>query len=111
MAQVGRDAWLDVGIQGYKNFISALLDITDNTVGGVITPPDSVVRYDDDDPYLVVAADKGTATFADIASQLAISRGFWLGDAFAANEGFINRLLGLELILTSLPPLRKSANA
>jgi NAD-specific glutamate dehydrogenase len=65
-------------------FISGLLDLTDNRVGGDIVPPADVVRHDGDDPYLVVAADKGTATFSDIANGVAQSYGFWLDDAFAS---------------------------
>ncbi|MEH6525457.1 MAG: NAD-glutamate dehydrogenase [Sneathiella sp.] len=72
------------GIACYKIFISGLLDVTDNYVGGAVVPPENVVRHDADDPYLVVAADKGTATFSDIANEVAISYGFWLGDAFAS---------------------------
>lgn len=72
------------GISCYKIFISGLLDLTDNLVGGAVVPPKRVVRHDGDDPYLVVAADKGTATFSDIANEVAISYGFWLGDAFAS---------------------------
>ena len=72
------------GIACYKMFISGLLDVTDNLVGGAVVPPKDVVRHDGDDPYLVVAADKGTATFSDIANAVAISYGFWLGDAFAS---------------------------
>jgi len=72
------------GIACYKIFISGLLDVTDNLVAGALVPPTRVVRHDGDDPYLVVAADKGTATFSDIANEVAISYGFWLGDAFAS---------------------------
>ncbi|MBE7636231.1 NAD-glutamate dehydrogenase [Sneathiella sp. P13V-1] len=72
------------GIACYKIFISGLLDVTDNLVGGHVVAPSRVIRHDDDDPYLVVAADKGTATFSDIANEVAISYGFWLGDAFAS---------------------------
>jgi len=79
-----REAFQAEGIECYKTFISGLLDLTDNLVGGKVVPPQSVVRHDDDDPYLVVAADKGTATFSDIANEVAISYGFWLGDAFAS---------------------------
>jgi len=79
-----RDAWLQEGIACYKIFISGLLDVTDNLVGDGVVPPADVVRYDEDDPYLVVAADKGTATFSDIANEVAESYGFWLGDAFAS---------------------------
>jgi glutamate dehydrogenase len=79
-----RDAWLAEGIASYKTFISGLLDITDNLVGGEVVPPPDVVRHDGDDTYLVVAADKGTASFSDIANEVANSYGFWLGDAFAS---------------------------
>src|SRR5690606_34829300 len=68
----------------YRQFISALLDVTDNLVDGAVVPPERVVRYDADDPYLVVAADKGTATFSDLANEVAHSYNFWLGDAFAS---------------------------
>ncbi|MEV6013381.1 NAD-glutamate dehydrogenase [Streptomyces sp. NPDC051976] len=81
---VDRDAWLAEGIASYKTFISGLLDITDNLVGGEVVPPANVVRHDEDDTYLVVAADKGTASFSDIANEVAVSYGFWLGDAFAS---------------------------
>jgi glutamate dehydrogenase len=79
-----RDAWLAEGIASYKTFISGLLDITDNLVSGAVVPPKDVVRHDEDDTYLVVAADKGTASFSDIANEVAVSYGFWLGDAFAS---------------------------
>ncbi|SEN58798.1 NAD-glutamate dehydrogenase [Actinacidiphila rubida] len=79
-----RDAWLAEGIASYKTFISGLLDITDNLVAGEVVPPKDVVRHDEDDTYLVVAADKGTASFSDIANEVAVSYGFWLGDAFAS---------------------------
>ena len=72
------------GVAAYRIFISALLDITDNIKDGKIVPPPRVVRHDGDDPYLVVAADKGTATFSDIANEIAMRHGFWLGDAFAS---------------------------
>ena len=68
----------------YDEFVSALLDVTDDLVDGVAVPPEGVVRHDGDDPYLVVAADKGTAAFSDRANALATGRGFWLGDAFAS---------------------------
>ena len=81
----------------YRIFISTLLDLTDNIVAGNVVPPPSLVRYDGDDPYLVVAADKGTADFSDIANALAIERGFWLGDAFAAGgaDGYDHKRLGI----------------
>lgn len=80
----GRDAMQQEGVECYKIFISALLDITDNWVSGKIVPPIEVVRKDGDDPYLVVAADKGTATFSDIANQVSQQYKFWLDDAFAS---------------------------
>ncbi|MBA8779926.1 NAD-glutamate dehydrogenase, partial [Staphylococcus schleiferi subsp. coagulans] len=79
-----RDAIFANGVACYKLFIQGLLDITDNIVNNKIVPPVDVVRHDMDDPYLVVAADKGTATFSDIANGLAIAHGFWMGDAFAS---------------------------
>ncbi len=80
----GRDAVQAEAIRCYKIYIASLLDLTDNIVKGKVVPPENVVRYDEDDPYLVVAADKGTATFSDIANQVAADYGFWLGDAFAS---------------------------
>jgi glutamate dehydrogenase len=68
----------------YRAFISGLLDVTDNQVDGLVVPPERVVRYDGDDTYLVVAADKGTATFSDLANEISAEYGFWLGDAFAS---------------------------
>src|SRR5207248_1977943 len=68
----------------YRTLVRGLLDLTDTLAAGEIVPPSEVVRYDDDDPYLVVAADKGTATFSDIANALAQEYGFWLDDAFAS---------------------------
>jgi glutamate dehydrogenase len=79
-----REAFLAEGVASYKQFISGLLDITDNLSGGEVVPATDVVRHDGDDTYLVVAADKGTATFSDIANEVAASYGFWLGDAFAS---------------------------
>ncbi|WP_019435196.1 NAD-glutamate dehydrogenase [Streptomyces sp. AA0539] len=92
-----RDAWLAEGIACYKTFISGLLDITDNLVDGRVTPPRDVVRHDGDDTYLVVAADKGTATFSDIANEVAQSYGFWLGDAFASggSAGYDHKGMGI----------------
>ncbi len=75
---------MEEGIACYKLYLQGLLDLTDNIVKGKITPPKQVVRHDDDDPYLVVAADKGTATFSDIANGVSEAYGFWLGDAFAS---------------------------
>ncbi|MEM6603289.1 MAG: NAD-glutamate dehydrogenase, partial [Pseudomonadota bacterium] len=94
---VGRDVWMAEGVAAYKIFISALLDVTDNIVKGDIFPPKKVVCYDDDDPYLVVAADKGTATFSDIANDLAIAHDFWLRDAFASggSVGYDHKKMGI----------------
>ena len=79
-----RDALLKEGIACYQIFLRGLLDITDNLVGGKVKAPPNVVRHDDDDPYLVVAADKGTASFSDYANAVSHEYGFWLGDAFAS---------------------------
>ncbi|WKX70670.1 NAD-glutamate dehydrogenase [Streptomyces sp. XD-27] len=94
---VDRDAWLAEGVACYKTFISGLLDITDNMVGGQVVPPKDVVRHDGDDTYLVVAADKGTATFSDIANEVAQAYGFWLGDAFASggSAGYDHKGMGI----------------
>ncbi|MGW3122333.1 NAD-glutamate dehydrogenase [Streptomyces sp. NPDC001107] len=94
---VDRDAWLAEGIASYKTFISALLDITDNMVAGEVVPPADVVRHDEDDTYLVVAADKGTATFSDIANGVAETYNFWLGDAFASggSAGYDHKGMGI----------------
>ncbi len=81
----------------YRLFIAGLLDLTDNRVRGEIIRPAQTVCYDDVDPYLVVAADKGTATFSDIANGIAVKRGFWLGDAFASggSNGYDHKKLGI----------------
>ncbi|MDH6569954.1 glutamate dehydrogenase [Streptomyces sp. SAI-117] len=94
---VDRDAWMAEGIASYKTFISALLDITDNMVAGEVVPPADVVRHDEDDTYLVVAADKGTATFSDIANGVAEQYNFWLGDAFASggSAGYDHKGMGI----------------
>ncbi|MGW4692790.1 NAD-glutamate dehydrogenase [Kitasatospora cineracea] len=94
---IDRDAWLAEGIASYKTFISALLDITDNLVAGEVVHPVDVVRHDEDDTYLVVAADKGTATFSDIANGVAEQYGFWLGDAFASggSAGYDHKGMGI----------------
>ncbi|MGB0712257.1 MAG: NAD-glutamate dehydrogenase [Gammaproteobacteria bacterium] len=93
----GREALVAEGIACYRTFISALLDITDNLVDGEVAPPRAVVRRDGDDPYLVVAADKGTATFSDIANAVAADYGFWLGDAFASGgaHGYDHKKMGI----------------
>src|SRR4051812_11763277 len=92
-----REAWMAEGIACYKTFISGLLDITDNLDGDKTIPPDRVVRHDGDDSYLVVAADKGTATFSDIANGVAKDYGFWLGDAFASggSVGYDHKAMGI----------------
>jgi glutamate dehydrogenase len=85
-------------IAAYKTFINALLDLTDNIhPDGSVVPPAGIVRHDADDPYLVVAADKGTATFSDIANGVAEGRGFWLGDAFASggSHGYDHKKIGI----------------
>ena len=81
----------------YRMFLSGLLDVTDNIVDGQLSGPPGVVRYDQDDPYLVVAADKGTAAFSDIANEVAASYGFWLGDAFASggSHGYDHKQMGI----------------
>ena len=92
-----RDAWMAEGIAAYKLFIASLLDVTDNRVGAGIVAPPRVVRHDPDDPYLVVAADKGTASFSDIANGVAQSYGFWLDDAFASggSAGYDHKGMGI----------------
>ena len=80
----GREAYAAEGLACYRLFLSGLLDLTDNLVDGAVVPPADVVRHDEDDPYLVVAADKGTASFSDHANAVAAEYGFWLGDAFAS---------------------------
>lgn len=92
-----RDDYMKEVISCYSTFISGLLDITDNIKDGVIIPPEQVVRHDADDPYLVVAADKGTATFSDIANGIARRYGFWLDDAFASGGslGYDHKKMGI----------------
>ncbi|MDX5329504.1 MAG: NAD-glutamate dehydrogenase, partial [Marinobacter sp.] len=92
-----REAFQAEGIAAYKTFIRGLLDITDNLVDSAIEPPQRVIRHDDDDHYLVVAADKGTATFSDIANGLAAEYGFWMGDAFASggSNGYDHKKMGI----------------
>jgi glutamate dehydrogenase len=93
----GRDALAREVESCYRTFISGLLDLTDNLVGGEVRPPGGVVRYDGDDPYLVVAADKGTATFSDIANSISNEYEFWLGDAFASggSSGYDHKAMGI----------------
>jgi glutamate dehydrogenase len=93
----GPDEFRAEGVACYRQFIAGLLDLTDNLVDGAVVPPPSTVRYDDDDPYLVVAADKGTATFSDIANEISGRYGFWLGDAFASggSAGYDHKAMGI----------------
>jgi glutamate dehydrogenase len=93
----GREEIQREGTECYRIFIRSLLDITDNVVDGKVVSPADVVRYDGDDPYLVVAADKGTATFSDTANALAAEYGFWLGDAFASggSAGYDHKKMGI----------------
>jgi glutamate dehydrogenase len=92
-----RPAWLAEGTEAYKLFIRTLLTLTDNIVGDRIVPPADTVRHDGDDPYLVVAADKGTATFSDTANALSAEAGHWLGDAFASggSAGYDHKKMGI----------------
>jgi glutamate dehydrogenase len=92
-----RDAVLAEGVACYRLFINGLLDITDNLVDGQVVHPQNCVRHDADDPYLVVAADKGTATFSDIANAVSAEHGYWLGDAFASggSVGYDHKVMGI----------------
>jgi glutamate dehydrogenase len=92
-----RDAWLAEGTESYRTFIRALLSVTDNIVDGQVVHPDKVTIRDGEDPYFVVAADKGTASFSDVANQIAVSRNFWLGDAFASggSQGYDHKAMGI----------------
>ena len=92
-----RDAWMAEGTETYRIFIRSLLELTDNLEGDTIVPPDNTVRHDSDDPYLVVAADKGTATFSDIANAISTEKGHWLGDAFASggSQGYDHKKMGI----------------
>ena len=92
-----REAWLAEGIACYTTFIAGLLDLTDNLIDDVVVAPHHVVRYDGDDPYLVVAADKGTATFSDIANAVAADYRYWLGDGFASggSAGYDHKVMGI----------------
>ena len=93
----GTDEFRAEGVACYRQFISGLLDLTDNIVAGAIVPPPDTVRLDVDDPYLVVAADKGTASFSDIANEISASYSFWLGDAFASggSDGYDHKAMGI----------------
>ncbi|MBU2287274.1 MAG: NAD-glutamate dehydrogenase [Gammaproteobacteria bacterium] len=92
-----RDAYLREGVACYQDYLRGLLDITDNRVADAIVPPPQVRRLDEDDPYLVVAADKGTATFSDYANGISKEYGFWLGDAFASggSVGYDHKAMGI----------------
>jgi glutamate dehydrogenase len=92
-----RDAWLTEGTESYRIFIRALLSLTDNLVEGKVVHPHGITIRDDADPYFVVAADKGTASFSDIANEIATSHGFWLGDAFASggSQGYDHKAMGI----------------
>lgn len=92
-----REALLAEGKACYRTFISGMLDLSDNIVDGAVVAPDATVRHDEDDPYLVVAADKGTATFSDLANEVAAEYGFWLGDAFASggSVGYDHKAMGI----------------
>jgi len=94
---VDRAAWQAEGEACYRIFVDALLSVTDNVRVGGVEPPRRVLRYDGDDPYLVVAADKGTATFSDLANAISLERGFWLGDAFASGGsiGYDHKKMGI----------------
>ncbi|WGW01805.1 NAD-glutamate dehydrogenase [Vibrio sp. YMD68] len=92
-----RDEIFAEGQRCYKRFIRALLDVSDNVIDGEVIPPKNVVRHDEDDPYLVVAADKGTATFSDLANSVSEEYNFWLGDAFASggSNGYDHKAMGI----------------
>ncbi|RZV37702.1 MAG: NAD-glutamate dehydrogenase [Chromatiales bacterium] len=92
-----RDAIFKNGVKCYKTFIRGLLDITDNVIDGDVVTPEGIIRRDGDDPYLVVAADKGTATFSDLANSLSAEYDFWLDDAFASggSAGYDHKVMGI----------------
>ncbi|WP_128000843.1 NAD-glutamate dehydrogenase [Piscinibacter defluvii] len=92
-----RDAFMKEGVACYQDYLRGLLDLTDNLVGGQVVAPPQVVRHDGDDPYLVVAADKGTATFSDFANAVSAEYGHWLGDAFASggSAGYDHKGMGI----------------
>jgi glutamate dehydrogenase len=92
-----RDAWLAEGTEAYRIFVRSLLELTDNLDGDIVVPPESTVRHDGDDPYLVVAADKGTATFSDVANAISAEKSHWLGDAFASggSQGYDHKKMGI----------------
>ncbi len=92
-----RAAFMAEGVASYRIFIRSLLELTDNVIDGALTPPPRTVRHDGDDPYLVVAADKGTATFSDYANAISLEMGHWLGDAFASggSNGYDHKAMGI----------------
>ncbi|MFT7098335.1 MAG: glutamate dehydrogenase [Rickettsiales bacterium] len=94
---LSREEVLNNGIEAYKTFLKGLLDVTDNVIDGEIINPENVIRYDENDPYLVVAADKGTATFSDTANEISAEYNFWLGDAFASggSVGYDHKKMGI----------------
>ena len=94
---VDREGWAKEGRAAYREFISSMLEVTDNLKDGQVIPPPHVVRHDGDDPYLVVAADKGTASFSDLANEIAQEHAFWLGDAFASggSVGYDHKAMGI----------------
>jgi len=96
-AQTNRDAWVAEGTESYRIFIRTLLSVTDNIVDDKVVHPEGVKVRDGDDPYFVVAADKGTASFSDVANAIALERGFWLGDAFASggSHGYDHKEMGI----------------
>lgn len=96
-AEMSREAMMAEGVSCYQDYIRSLLDVTDNIVGPEIVAPNDTVAYDEQDPYLVVAADKGTATFSDIANAISAEYGFWLGDAFASggSAGYDHKKMGI----------------
>jgi glutamate dehydrogenase len=96
-APTDRAAWIAEGTESYKLFIRTLLSVTDNIVDGAVVHPAGVTVLDGEDPYFVVAADKGTATFSDTANAIAIEHGFWLGDAFASggSHGYDHKAMGI----------------
>ena len=96
-APADREAFMKEGVACYQDYLRGLLDLTDNRVGDKIVAPPDVKRHDPDDPYLVVAADKGTATFSDFANSISKEYGFWLGDAFASggSVGYDHKAMGI----------------
>ena len=92
-----RQAWMAEGTESYRIFVRSLLELTDNIIDEQVAPPANTVRHDPDDPYLVVAADKGTATFSDVANAISIEEGYWLGDAFASggSQGYDHKQMAI----------------